>query len=39
MHAFMPIMDAVKEDKDLYIAAKEFAILMRNKLNEISFSK
>ncbi len=35
IHSFMPIMEAVKEDKELYGAATEFAILMREKLNKM----
>ena len=36
MHSFVPIMDAVSDDKDLYGAAKGFMELLRKKLNDLT---
>ena len=35
MNSFVPILEAVKEDKELYEAAKNFLILMRKKFGEM----
>lgn len=35
MHSFVPILEAVKEDKELHDAAKSFLELMREKLGEM----
>ena len=39
MHSFMPIVEAVREDKELYQAAIAFVELMRRKLNEMHVDK
>lgn len=36
MHSFMPIFEAVKEDKELYGASKELLLLMRKKLDSMN---
>jgi len=35
MHAFMPILEAVKDDKELHSRGKEFLLLLREKLNQL----
>jgi len=35
LHAFMPILEAVREDKELHRAAVDLVELMRKKLNEM----